>query len=254
MVLLEQVAQDGAAGFGVCIEPDEQGALVGRLDRTLGQHTPDGVWLLVVGLADALEHLLLPRMIGVDGERHQLVERHAVLGIDVEQRRADRCEPQPLLDDRDGHELRRGDLLLGLALLAKRQECAELVERVKRRALDVLREAVLFGRAVLTHHARHWRGLGEAALLHQQRECPIAATAGRDLVHAGLDTFGVADRAHHNALEQRAAGNVLRQLLDRDARLNVADVGPAQQQLVERDVARRRQRDLLDRLGHGSSP
>ena len=45
--------------------------------------------LLGVGLAQALEHLLLTLVVAVDGERHQLVEGHAVVGINVEQLRRD---------------------------------------------------------------------------------------------------------------------------------------------------------------------
>ncbi|KAB2693383.1 hypothetical protein F9L03_26425, partial [Brucella lupini] len=39
-----------------------------------------------------------------DGERHELVERHAVLGIDVEQAGRNGREAQALLDHLNGHE------------------------------------------------------------------------------------------------------------------------------------------------------
>ena len=60
----------------------------------------------------------------------ELVERHAVLGIDVEQ--DGRCgrEAQALLDHLDRDEERCGDLLLGLALHPHILEGAELVQRM----------------------------------------------------------------------------------------------------------------------------
>ena len=185
-------------------------------------------------------------MIAVDGERHQLVERQAVLGVDVEQLGAYRRQSQPLPDHRHRHELAGGDLLLGLALLAERQEGPELVERVQRRALDVLGERVLLGEAVGAHDAGNGRVAGKALLLGEQRQRAVAPAAGGDLEHAGLGAGGVDDGAHAQAHEQAATGDVLGELLDRDARLDVADVGLAQHQLVERNVERRRQGDLLD--------
>src|SRR3546814_10141509 len=83
------------------------------------------------------------------GERHELVERHAVVGIDVEELGRNRREAQALLDDRHGDEEPRGDLLFRLALLAQREERPELVERVQWRTLDILGEAVLLRDAVL---------------------------------------------------------------------------------------------------------
>ena len=145
------------------------------------------IGLLVVGGLQSLEDLLLALMVARHGEGHELVERHAVFGIDVEQLRRDRCELQPLLDDVDRDEERGSDLLLGLALLAQRQEGAELVERMQRRALDVLGEGVLLGDAAVADDAGNRRGLGEALLLHQQLQRPVAPAAGRDLEHAGLD-------------------------------------------------------------------
>ena len=246
VIALEQVVQDRATRLFVGADADELRPLVGRAHGAFGEHAPDGVGLLVVGLAQPLEHLLLALMVAVDGERHQLVERHAVLGIDVEQLGADRRQPQPLFHHRDRDELVGGDLLLGLALGAEREEGTELVERVQRRTLDVLGEAVFLGEPAFTHDAGDWRGFREPTLLHQQRERAVAATAGRDLEHAGLRAGLVDDGAHAQAHEQAAAGDVLGELLDRDARLDVADVGLAQQELVERDVARGRQGDLLD--------
>ena len=135
-------------------------------------------------------------------------------------------------------EERRRDLLLGLALLAQREKRAELVERMKRRALDVLGEAVFLGEPLGAHHAGDRGGAGEPLLLDQEFERPEAAAAGRDLEHAGLGALVVEDRPDGEALQQRAPGDVLGKLLDRDARLDAADIGLAQDQPVERDVAR----------------
>ena len=208
---------------------------------------------LRVGLAEPLEHLLLTLVVAVDGEGHELVERDAVLGIDVEQLRRDRRQAQALLHDGNRHEKGGGDFLLGLALFAQGQERPELVERVKRRALDVFGEAVLLGDAAFAHDAGDGRGLRQALLLHQEFERPVAAAAGGDLEHAGLIAVGVAHRPHREALQQRAPRNVLGELLDRDAGLDPPDVGLAEEELVERDVPRRTQDDLLN-LGHGHSP
>ena len=135
---------------------------------------------LAVGRLQPLQDLLLALVIALDGEGHQLVQGHAVLGVGVEQLGRDRGQPQPLLDHRDRDEERGGDLLLGLALLAQRQEGAELVERMQRRALHVLGQAVLLGDAVGADDAGDRRGLGQALLLDQQFQRPVAAAAGRE--------------------------------------------------------------------------
>jgi hypothetical protein len=129
VIALEQVAQDRAAGLDIGLDADELRPLVGGADRPLGQHPADRVGLLVVGGPQPLERLLVALMVARDGEGHELVERHAVLGIDVEQRRRDRRELQALLHHVDRDEERGGDLFLGLAFLRHRQERLELVER-----------------------------------------------------------------------------------------------------------------------------
>ena len=118
IVALEQVAQDRATGRDVGIHADELRPLIGGADGTLGQHAPDGVGMLVVGSLQALEDLLLALVVAGDGEGHELVERHAVLGIDVEQRRRDRRQLQALLHHVDRDEERGSDLFFGLPLLA----------------------------------------------------------------------------------------------------------------------------------------
>ena len=124
---------------------------------------------------------------------------------------------------------------------------------MQRRALDVLGEGVVLGEDIgrgIADHAGNGRGLGQALLLHQQFERAIAATAGGDLEHAGLGAVGVEDRPDAQALQKRAPGDVLGQLLDRDAGLHAPDVGLAEHQFVEGNVARGRQGDLLNGSGH----
>ena len=127
------------------------------------------------------------------------------------------------------------------------------MDSTPRRALDVLGETVFLGNAVLAHDAGHGRGLGQALLLDQKFERAEAAAASRNLEHPGLDAFGIANRPDGDALQKCAPGDVLGQLVNRDAGLDSADIGLAQHQLVERDVPRRGQDDFLN-SGHGHSP
>ena len=146
-------------------------------------------------------------MVGGDGEGHELLQGHAVLGIDPEQLLGDGGQPQPLLDHGRRDEEAGGDLLLAGALVAQRLEGAELVERMQGGALDVLGERILLGRDLdrgVAHDAGHRRRLGKALLLHQQLERPVAAAAGGDLEHAGLGAVGVEDRPDVEALQQPA--------------------------------------------------
>ena len=250
VVALEEVAHDRAAGVLIGVDADELGALVGGADRAFGQHAPDGVGFLGVGLAKPLEYLLLALVVAVDGERHELVERHAVLGIDVEQLRRDGGEPQTLLHHGGGDE-----------------EAAAISSSdwpFSRRAWKARNWSSGCSGARWTFSASEsssamppsrttqgtGRGLGQALLLDQQFERPVAAAAGRDLEHAGLLAFGVEDRPDGEALQQRAPGDVLGQLLDRDAGLDAPDVRLAQDQLVEGDVARGAEGDLLNGGSH----
>ena len=81
--------------------------------------------------------LLAPLVVG-HREGHELLQRNAVLGIDVEELGGNRGELEPLLDDGRRHEEPGGDLLLAQALLAQRLEGSELIERVQSSTLDVL--------------------------------------------------------------------------------------------------------------------
>jgi hypothetical protein len=63
---------------------------------------------------------------------------HAVFGVRLEQLRRDGGELEPLLDHLHADEESGRDLLLAPALLAQALEGAKLVERMQRRALDIL--------------------------------------------------------------------------------------------------------------------
>jgi len=68
-----------------------------------------------------------------------LLQRHAVLGMDIEELLGDGGEPQTLLHDgRHDVEARR-DLLLAEALVTQGLEGTELVQRGKRPVFDVSR-------------------------------------------------------------------------------------------------------------------
>ena len=94
------------------------------------------------------------------------------------------------------------------------------------------------------------RRLRQALLPDQALEGPVAAAAGRDLELAGLGALGVEDRPDVEALQEPAPGDVLGQVLDRDAGLQAPDVRLAEHQLVEGDVARGAEDDLLNGLCH----
>ena len=95
---------------------------------------------------------------------------------------------------------------------------------MKRRTLDVLGERVLLGEAFGANDTRDRSSAGKALLLDQKLKRPIAAAAGRDLEHAGLGAVLVENGLDGEALQERAAGDVLRKLLNRDAHLDAAYV------------------------------
>ena len=109
--------ENDAASLFVRVDADEPGALIGGPHRAFGQHAADHIGLLGVGLREPLEHLLLARMVTIDGEGHELVEGEPVFRVDVEQPRRHGREPQALAHHGDRNEERSRDLLLGLALL-----------------------------------------------------------------------------------------------------------------------------------------
>ena len=212
------------------------------------------IGLLLPAVPDRLPDLFLPGVILRDRKGHQLLERHAILGIDVQKRGRNRREAQALLDDLRVHEEGRGDRIFGHALVAHGLEGAELIERMQRCTLDVLGERQLVDQDAgmrLGQDAGHGRGLGEALLPDQKLQRPEAAPARRHLELSGFLTIGVKKRPDMQGLDQSAPGDRLGQFLDRDPGLDAPDVRLAQHQLVEGNVARGRQRDLVNGRGHG---
>ena len=179
-----------------------------------------------------------------------MVEAHAILGIDVEQRWRDGGEPEPLLDDLDADKEGSSDLVFAHAFLTHVAERPELVEGVKRGTLHILGQRILLGEAAGPDDAGNRRIAREPLLLDQQFQRAIATPTGRDFEHAGFRAAFVENRPDGEALEQRAPRDILRELLDRDARLDTADIGLAQHQPVERDIPGLTEGDLLNGSCH----
>ena len=87
VVLLEEVTHDDASRRLVGVNPNEQHALVGCANGLLRQHATDLIRLLAIGTLERVPDQLLAHMVGCHRERHELFERYAVLGIDVEELR-----------------------------------------------------------------------------------------------------------------------------------------------------------------------
>jgi hypothetical protein len=251
IVLLEQVTHDDAARRLVGGDADEACALVGSADRALGQLAADVIGFLVVGAGQALPDLLLPRLVVGDSEGHELLKRHLVVGVEVEELRGDGDELEPLLHHVRADEEAGGDVFFAEPGVAQGLEGAELVERMQRGALNVLGQAVLLGDAVLAHDAGHRLSLGHALLLDEELKGAEATPARRDLIDAGVGVAGVAHRPDAQGLQEPAPGDVLSQFLDRQSGLDAPDIGLGQGQLVEGNVLRPAQDD--GRLGfcHG---
>jgi hypothetical protein len=77
----------------------------------------------------------------------------------------------------------------------------------------------------------------------------VLATS-RDLERAGFDPVGIKHGPDVQALQQAAPRDVLGQFLDRDAGLDAPHVGLAQDELVEGDVPRGGQDDILGCFRH----
>ena len=209
-VLVEQIAGNDATSRFIGFDTDKLRPLVGRLDGAFGEKPADGVRLLIEALRQAIPDLLLPRMVVGDGEGHELLERHAVLGIDVEEPFGDRRKAKPLLDGRRRDEETCGDFFLAESLCAQRLKAAELIERMQIHPLNILGKGIFLGGgiAALAQHAGNGRGLGHALLLDQGFQRAVAATARGNLEHAGLDAVRVEHRPDVEALKQTAMGDV----------------------------------------------
>ncbi|WP_441935402.1 hypothetical protein [Mesorhizobium sp. 2RAF45] len=191
-------------------------------------------------------------MIVTDRERFELGDRHAVAGIDIEQRRRHGGELEALLDDGDGDEESGGNLLLGHAFVEHVLERSICIQRMKWGAIDVLSQRNFLGHdSAAAQDTRNGCGLGKPLLVHKYFESAVAAAAGRDLEHARLLAAGIEHWTNMETLDQAPAGDRSCQILNRDAGLDAPDVGLGKHQLVERNVARGRQGDLLNGSSHG---
>lgn len=92
IVLLEQIAQDVAPALDVIVEPDKLSPLVRSPHRTFRQHPADLIGLFGIVPLQGLPNLFLPLVFGVHREGHELVKRHLILGICLMQRRCDSGE------------------------------------------------------------------------------------------------------------------------------------------------------------------
>ena len=126
--MLEQITHHHATRRLVDISADEKRPPIGRAHGALGELAADQVRLLVVAPRNGVPDLLLAGTVGGDGERHQLLQRHAVLGIDVEQLGGYRGEAQALLHHGRVHKEPGRNLFIAEALLAQCLEGAELIE------------------------------------------------------------------------------------------------------------------------------
>jgi len=88
-----------------------------------------------------------------------------------------------------------------------------------------------FGNAGFAHDAGNRLILGHPLGLHQQFERAEAATARRNLEHAGLVAGGIHHGTDVETLEQGPTIDVVGQILDRKARLHAPDILLAQHQL-----------------------
>src|SRR5712664_654944 len=111
---------------------------------------------------------------------------------------------------------------------------------------------VIFGQriilrdSIIPDHTGYGLRLRHPLLLHQQFEGAVAPPPGRHFEHTRLLAVGVDDGPDAQALQQGAQSDALRQLLDRYAGFHTPDVGLAQDQLVEGNVARWAPFDLLN--------
>ncbi len=113
IIVLEQIPQDAATSLLVYIESNELNAAIGRAHGIFREHSPDLIRFVIAGSADVLPDLLLPGVVGCHREGHELLESHAVFGIDVVEFWRHGRQPEPLLHDGRCHEVPGSDILVG---------------------------------------------------------------------------------------------------------------------------------------------
>ena len=111
----------------VGVKSDEARSSIGRAHGVFRQHASNLIGLIVARATDVLPDLLLSGMVGCDGERHELLEGHAVFGINLVQLWRHGCQPQSLLHDGRRHEVPGRDLLLGQAGAEQGLKGSELI-------------------------------------------------------------------------------------------------------------------------------
>ena len=245
--------QHGATSRLVRLDADKDGTSVRSPYRGFRQHPSNLIGLLVPGRPDRIPDLNLTLMVGVDREGHELFQRHLILGVELEKGGGHGGEFQALLDHLRRDEECGRDLFIALTLLPKRHEGAELIERMQGSPLHVLSERAVFGEdggIGIPNNAGNGRGLGQAFLLHQERQGLEASAASGDFELAGLGPIIRQNRPDAQALQEPAADDVFGQFLVGDAGLDAPNVGLAQHELVKRDIPGRGQGDFLGRFCH----
>ncbi len=119
------IAQDDAALSLMGIETDEARATIRSPNRSAGQRAPDSVGFLVPGVLHHVRGPHLKLVVGAHRERHQLVQRHAILGINSEQGRGYGRQFQALFDDLRGDEEDPRNCFVARTLLAQSPEGAD---------------------------------------------------------------------------------------------------------------------------------
>ena len=201
------------AGINVGVEPDEPYPAIACVDAVFGQQTADVISGNMTQI-DLFPDLFLACVIVADREGHQLVERHAILAIDVEQRRRNRSQPQTLTHGRHRNEEAGGDIVFGQTGFDQRAESAELVEWVKSETHDILGKGIFFGDASFADDAGNRLILRHPLRPDQQFERTEAAASRRNLEDAGFPAIVIEQRPDIQTLEEGAVVDVLRQVID----------------------------------------
>ena len=232
VVVHEKIAQNDATCRFIGFDADEDRAFVARLHCTFGQHASDCIRLGVVGAAQSFPDRLLPCMIVGDAESRQLLERHFLGDVKIEQLLARRREFQALAHHLCANEKSRGDVVDAQSLLVQVLEGPKLIKRVQRLAHRVLGERVLLFDTLGLDDAGNRRILGEALLLHEKFQCSEAATAGTHRKLAGFLLLCVQHWPHAQRLQQSAPGDVLREILNAHPRLDPPHIGVRRNQPI----------------------
>jgi hypothetical protein len=95
---------------------------------------------------DHIPDLNLTRVIGVHGEGHELLQRHANLGADLKQGKGDGGKFEALLHDLRCHEEGGSNFCIALTLVTQGHKRAELIKRVQGDALHTFRNRVVLGK------------------------------------------------------------------------------------------------------------